>query len=142
MLEYVFFHPQPFEQFVAYLRELGLQPDTEVEEECWEVRLPEDLDDSLSEQIEEHYDQLMDLNQQLFDEEQNEAYHTAGVVVNLKDGNTVYAKVDPALLGKIMGVLTPMEFGDVVNAIVDAVEDPDERSLCQRMGDAGQRETE
>ncbi|WP_293680656.1 hypothetical protein [Thiolapillus sp.] len=138
MLEYVFFHSQPFDQFVAYLKELGLQPETEIEEDCWEARLPEDLDDALSEKIEERYDRLMDLNQQLFDEEQDEGYHTAGVVVNLKDGDTVYAKVDPALLAKIMGVLTPVEFGDVVNAIVDAVEDPDERTLCQRTRDEEQ----
>jgi hypothetical protein len=135
MLEYVFFHSQPFKQFVAYLHELELQPEIEVEEDCWEARLPEDLDDELSEKIEERYDQLMDLNQQLFDAEQEEGYHTAGVVVNLNNGETVYAQVDPAALGKIMGVLTPVEFGDVVNAIVDAVEQPDERSLCKRMRD-------
>ncbi len=135
MLEYVFFHSQPFEQFVSYLRELELQPEIDIEADCWEARLPEDLADDLSEKIEERYDQLMELNQQLFDAEQEEGYHTAGVVVNLSDGKTVYAKVDPAALGKIMGVLTPVEFGDVVNAIVDAVEQPDERSLCKRMRD-------
>ncbi len=138
MLEYVFFHARPFDEFVAYLEELGLQPETLVEEDCWEARLPEDLDDQLSEKIEERYDQLMDLNQQLFDAEQPEDYHTAGVVVNLADGETAYAQVDPLLLGKIMGVLTPEEFGDVVNAIVDAVERPDDRSLCQRMRDQEQ----
>ncbi len=135
MLEYVFFHAQPFDEFVAYLNELGLQPDIQTDEDCWEASLPEDLDDELSEKIEERYDQLMEMNQQLFDAEQPEGYHTAGVVVNLAGGETVYAQVNPLLLGKIMGVLTPEELGDVVNAIVDAVEKPDERSLCQRMRD-------
>ncbi len=135
MLEYVFFHARPFDEFVAYLRELGLYPETEADEDSWEVRLPEDIDDELSERIEARYDQLMELNQQLFDAEQPEGYHTAGVVVNLGSGETVYAQVDPHLLGKIMEVLTPEEFGEVVNAIVDAVEQPDERTLCQRMRD-------
>ncbi len=135
MLEYVFFHVRPFDEFIAYLRELGLQPETETDEDSWEVRLPEDIDDELSEKIESRYDQLMELNQQLFDAEQPQDYHTAGVVVNLGSGETVYAQVDPHLLGKIMGVLTPEEFGEVVNAIVDAVEQPDERTLCQRMRD-------
>ncbi|BAO43731.1 hypothetical protein [Thiolapillus brandeum] len=138
MLEYVFFHVRPFEEFVAYLHELGLQPGIQAEEDSWEASLPEDLDDELSEKIEERYDQLMELNQQLFDAEQPEGYHTAGVVVNLAGGETVYAQVDPLLLGKIMEVLTPEEFGDVVNAIVDAVEQPDERTLCQRMRDQAQ----
>ncbi len=135
MLEYVFFHARPFDEFVAYLRELGLQPETGVDEDSWKVSLPEDIDDELLERIETRYDQLMDLNQELFDAEQPQDYHTAGVVVNLGSGETVYAQVDPHLLGKIMGVLTPEEFGEVVNAIVDAVEQPDGRTLCQRMRD-------
>ncbi|WP_456373575.1 hypothetical protein [Thiolapillus sp.] len=138
MLEYVFFHARPFDEFMAYLGDLGLQAETRIEDDCWEARLPEDLDDRLSEQIEERYDQLMDMNQELFDAEQSDGYHTAGVVVNLADGTTVYAQVDPLLLGKIMGVLTPEEFGEVVNAIVDAVEEPDDRTLCQRMRDEEQ----
>ena len=36
------------------------------------------------------------------------------------------------LLGRIMEVLSPEEFGSVVNAIVDAVEQPDRRPLCKR----------
>ncbi|HDK38401.1 MAG TPA: hypothetical protein ENG92_05240, partial [Thiolapillus brandeum] len=93
MLEYVFFHAQPFEQFVAYLYELGLYPEIENDAECWEARLPEDLDDALSDKIEERYDQLMALNQQLFDQELDEDFHVAGVVVNLNNGKTVYAQV-------------------------------------------------
>ena len=135
MLEYVFFHARPFDEFVTYLQDLELQPETEADEDSWEVRLPEDIDDELSEKIEARYDQLMELNQELFDAEQPRDYHAAGVVVNLGSGETVYAQVDPHLLGKIMGVLTPEEFGEVVNAIVDAVEHPDERTLCQRMRD-------
>lgn len=108
-----------------------------MQEEVWEIRLPEDLDEGLSDRIEEVYDELMDLNQSLLEAEgSREGYHSAGVVINLQDGNTVYAQVDPLLLGRVMGVLTPEEFGEVVNAIVDAVENPDERTLCQRMKDA------
>ena len=136
MLEYVFFHRQPLEQFAAFLREEGLEPEIVREDETWEARLPEDLDDALCERIEECYDRMMELNQALFIEEQDpDDYHAAGVVLNLQGGQTVYAKVDPRLLGRIMEVLTPEEFGEVVNAIVDAVESPDERSLCQRMSD-------
>ena len=54
------------------------------------------------------------------------------MVVNLASGDTVYARVDPGLLGRIMQVLTPQELGEVVNAIVDAVENPDGRPLCHR----------
>ena len=134
MLDYVFFDNRPFEQFLAFLRQQGLEPRSRVEEELYEIYLPEDLDEELAESIENFYDEMLDLNQQLFDRAQaaGSDYHAAGVVVTLAAGNTVYAKVDPELLARIMLVLNPREFGDVVNAIVDAVEQPDERTLCQK----------
>ncbi len=133
MLEYAFFHAKPFDAFIAALKELGLQPQTVVEEDYWEVQLPEDLDDGVSDRVEQLYEQMMEWNQELHDAEADGDYHTAGVVVNLNSGDVVYAQVDPAILGRIMSVLTPDEFGRVVDAIVDAVETPDERTLCQRM---------
>ena len=80
----------------------------------------------------------MALNQALFEEEAPTRGEqlAAGVVVKLRNGDTVYAGVDPRLLGRIMEVLTPEEFGEVVNAIVDAVEHPDTRSLCRGSGEA------
>jgi hypothetical protein len=138
MLDYVFFHPVPYQRFIDFVHGKGLTPRCTEQEESFEVSLPETLDDDLSEEIEACYDQLMELNQTLFEREldhDSDNYHAAGVVVNLADGQTVYADVPPALLGKVMSVLTPQEFGDMVNAIVDAIENPDERSLCQRMRD-------
>ncbi|MFM1892250.1 MAG: hypothetical protein RLZ44_1327 [Pseudomonadota bacterium] len=135
MLEYVFFDERPYERFVAFVREQGLVPVCDCTEDGFEVALPEDLEAGLGERIEAFYDQMLELNQALYDHEAgqgNDNYHAAGVVLQLQDGNTVYAKVDPALLGRVMTVLTPQEFGDIVNAIVDAVERPDSRTLCQR----------
>lgn len=134
MLEYVFFDHRPYQQFLEYLRRQGLDPKSKTEEELYEVYVPEDLDEKLSKSIEDFYDEMMDLNLQLFEQDQDSdgEHHTAGVVVNLQSSQTVYANVNPELLGRIMSVLTPQEFGDVVNAIVDAVEAPDERTLCQR----------
>ena len=60
------------------------------------------------------------------------------MVVNLASGETVYARVDPSLLGRIMEVLAPEELGEVANAMVDAVENPDSRTLCQALKDDGQ----
>ena len=138
MLDYIFFHQTPFDEFVAFVSAKGLQPETEVEDGNYEVRLPEDIDDALSAEIEERYDALMDMNRSLFESEQEEVadnYQGAGVVLNLKGGETVYADVDPGLLAKIMGVLSAEEFGEVVNAIVDAVENPDTRTFCERARD-------
>jgi hypothetical protein len=48
------------------------------------------------------------------------------------NGTSVYADVSPELLHKIMQAVTPEELGDLVNAIADAVEQPDSRPLCKR----------
>lgn len=138
MLEYVFFHARPFEEFVSFLRSKGMQPESSSEEGNYEVRVPEDIEDALSDSIEERYDQLMEMNQALFEGELEQGadnYHAAGVVVNLKDGRSVYADVDPKLLARVLEVLSPVEFGQMVSAIVDAVEAPDERTFCERIRD-------
>ncbi len=140
MLDYIFFHRIPFDRFVAFLHEKGIRSETECSDDGFEVRVPENLVDALSDEVEACYDDLLALNQELFESEQSQDpdnYQAAGVVLNLKDGRAVYADVDARLLGRVMGVLTAEEFGQVVNAIVDAVEDPDSRSLCQRMRDGG-----
>lgn len=142
MLEYVFFHRVPFDLFTEFLRDQGIRPEAGCDDGSFEVRLPEGLDDALNEAIERRYDELLTLNQQLFETEQAEDvdnFHAAGVVVNLADGSTVYADIPPRLLGRVMEVLTAEELGELVNAIVDAVECPDQRSLCQRVRD---RETD
>jgi len=133
MLEFVFFHPRPRELFADFLRVRGVPVTLQGDAETLEVAIPEDTDENLLAEIEDHYDEMMALNQSLFEAQASEdGALAAGVVLNLTGGQAVYARVDPELLGRIMGVLSPQEFAEVVNAIVDAVENPDPRSLCQR----------
>ncbi|BAN68438.1 hypothetical protein [endosymbiont of unidentified scaly snail isolate Monju] len=138
MLEYVFFDPRPRDRFVRFVEEAGLAPGLEDDDGLLKVLLPEDIDDDLAERIENHYDEMMELGRELYEQEGEDdevGYHTAGITVQLRDGSNVYAQVDPRLLGRIMEVFTPEEFNLVVNAIAEAVENPDARSLCQRMRD-------
>jgi hypothetical protein len=141
MLEYVFFHQQPMLQFCDFVRQLGLDPQMQdTSEDSLIVSLDEEsVDDDLADEIDNFYDGMMDLDHELFSdavEPGSEDYQTAGVVVNLADGKTVYADVPGELLKRVMEVLSLQELGDFVNAIVDAVEKPDDRSLCQRQRDA------
>ena len=136
MLEYVFFHEEPVRRFRSFLCELGLSPGDRNSGESWLVTLEEEsIDDETADRIDAIYDEMFDLDQQLYDsgmQEDSENFGSAGVVVNLNDGSSVYADVPPDLLHRIMQVLTPQELGDLVNAIVDAVEKPDSRPLCKR----------
>jgi len=139
MLEYVFFDERPLARFVSFLSDKGLQPQREDDEGMLKIMLPEDLDEELAEEIEDQYDELMEMNREIYEQEADAdevGYHAAGITVQLEDGTNVYAQVDPGLLGRIMQVLSPVEFNEVVNAIAQAVEHPDSRSMCQRIRDA------
>ena len=141
MLEYVFFDERPRDQFVTFLQEKSVELKLEEEEGLLKVWISEDLDDDLDEAIEDFYDDMMALNQQLYEDESNEAevgYNAAGIVLELNTGESVYAQVNPELLGRIMTVVTPDEFNTVVNAIVEAVENPDARTPCQRIREGDQ----
>ena len=78
---------------------------------------------------------MFELDQRLYEaalERSSDNYQASGVVVNLKDGRSVYAGVRPDLLGKVMQALSPEEVGELVDAIANAVETPDDRSLYKR----------
>ena len=134
MLEYIFFDRRPWQKFIDFLREMDLQPLSAEEDQGFMVRIPEETDDQLMEAIEAYYDDMLDMNEALFAAEANsdEHHHVAGVSVHLDDGRTVQAEVSPALLSRMLEVLSTDELGQFVNAIVDAVEHPDTRSICRR----------
>ncbi|WP_260295488.1 hypothetical protein [Sedimenticola hydrogenitrophicus] len=135
MLEYIFFDERPWRKFITFLEAKGLQPLSASEDQGFMVRLPDETDDSLMDDIEAYYDEMLDMNEALFVEQADasEHVHAAGVSVNLSDGRSAQALVDPALLNRILTVLSTDELGRFINAIVDAVEHPDERSVCRRL---------
>ena len=138
MLEYAFFSAEACARFCRFVEELGLRPRVERGDPETLVQLDEGaVDDTLADVIDTFYDDMFALDQTLFEEASADDYHAAGVVVNLRDGRAVYAGVPPVLLGKVMQVLSPEELADLVAAIVDAVEAPDERTFCQRQRDTG-----
>lgn len=133
MLEYIFFDERPWKLFISFLVEKGLQPESAKEDQGFMVSLPDDTADELMDAIEAYYDEMLEMNEALFMEEQgDEDVHAAGVSVNLSDGRMVEASVDPKLLNRILEVLSTDELGQFITAIVDAVEKPDERPFCRR----------
>lgn len=133
MLEYAFFHPIPRDRFCDFLQGKGIEPEVEQEELSTNVLLPEDLDDGLMEAIEAYYDELLDMTEGLTAGQGDDEYiHNVGVTVNLRDGRSVLAAVEPALVNKLLAAISLEELGGFVNAVVDAVENPDLRPLCKR----------
>ncbi len=139
MLDFIFFHKQPLQRFEDFLKAKNIpyEHDTEfqasVEEAGFTISISDDYDLDTIEQIEDFYDEMMDLNAQLVSEQEgSNEIKNAGITVNLSDGSTVLADVDPDLIYKLSTTLTPEEILELVNAIANAVENPDQRPLCKR----------
>jgi hypothetical protein len=134
MLEYIFFHPQPAREFVDWLQQQGVMAPSREAEEGVIIEVPEDLDDELDQAVDAQYEALLEKNEELLREEHADevGYHMAGICVHLHDGRVSYADIDPKLLGRVMGCVTPEEFAAIVDAIVTAVENRQEQTYCQR----------
>lgn len=137
MLQYVFFHQQPFDLFIEFINARGVQGETTVDDMSYEISLSEDIEDKLIEEIDVEYDRLLDMNQQLMEDEGNteQDYVMAAIDVPLADGQVSQAFIEPELINRVMQVINAKEMGILVKAIVEAVENPDQRSFCQRVRD-------
>jgi hypothetical protein len=134
MLEYIFFNKKTCDLFEISAKLAGIAPEIDCADDCFTVRLSEDLDEVILEKLEDYYDELMDLDRTLAEQQDDfsDNVHAAGVTIQLKDGRYVYANVSPELLTKVMQSISSDELNTLVCAITEAVEDPDESSLCQR----------
>jgi hypothetical protein len=134
MLEYIFFHPVPEKLFIEWLTENKIQSENSQDGESFIVSVDEDLAEDTYKKIEEKYEILLEMNEEIMMAENADdtSYHMAGVAVHLRDGWVSYADIDPKLMGRIIGVITPEEFATVVDAIVTAVESPQGQTYCQR----------
>jgi hypothetical protein len=136
-LEYIFFHQQPYQQFKQFLQQKNIEmlkegiDETDVE--GFVIHIQDNLDEDISEEIESYYDEMMDLSETLVaDESDDNETSRVGLNVTLMDGRSVLAEVEPDVLNRILTVISHQELGDMVDAIADAVENPDQRPLCKR----------
>jgi len=133
MLEYAFFHQAICDRFLAFVRERGIAARVARGELSIDVSLPEELEGGLLEEVEAYYDQLLEMTEAATAAEEGAAHVSkAGITLDLADGRSILAPVEPALLNKLLTVVTMGELSAFVHAIVDAVENPDARPLCKR----------
>ena len=135
MLEFILFHEKPLELFKKFLEQKGLMATYSREEEYYQIALPDDLDDTLWDEIEEKHAELLEMNQALHYQENPEEMPLASIVVTLKDGQKVDAMVSPDILMRILDRISFEELDEVVAAITHAVENPDAPSFCDTVLD-------
>ena len=110
-----------------------ISPTIDCADECFTVRLPDDLDEVILEKLKNDYDKLMDIDRDLTEQQQDSAndIHAAGITVQLKDGRDVYASVTPELLSKVMLSISTDELNTFSMRDYGSSRRPDKRSLCQ-----------
>jgi len=133
MLEYIFFHTAPKQQFIDYLSQHHIAYVEQDDAMGMVVAVSEDLGDSIEDAIETRYDELMENAEELLNEGGEAAEKdNAAITITLDDGQTIYASVSPNVINRVLSVITTQELNDLVNSIVTSVLNPDERSLCSR----------
>ncbi len=144
MLEFIFFHQNISKLFTDFIAGLGIEYRVDDDAETITVSVSEDVDDELVEQIEDEYDRLLDLSRDQTDSEEGESrqnYQKASLLITLKNGRNSYAHVDVDVINRILRTISTDELNRLIEAIADAVENPDDRSYCQIIKD-GDKETQ
>lgn len=139
MLEFIFFHQNISKLFTDFIAGLGIEYRVKDAVETITVSVSEDLDDELVEKIEDEYDRLLDLSRDLTDSEEGESrdnYQKASLLITLKNGEISYAHVDTDMVNRMLQVISTTELNQFIEAVADAVENPDDRSYCQIIKDS------
>ncbi len=128
MLEYVFFDEGIREKFAEFVRGHGLECRFS-DEDGLIALIPEDMDDEVSDAIDQCYELLLQETAELLEEETVEK-SAAGVMVQLSDGTPCQVRLDPNLMARLLGCLSLEELRDFVQEVALAVENPDAGPIC------------
>ncbi len=133
MFEYIFFHQSLADAFTEQLQKLSIPFESRDDAMGFVVALPDNLDSELMERVDEHYAALLEQSESLLTADgEMPTKHAAGITLTLRDGRTVQALVRPELLNKMLDAISYDELNEFVEAIAGAVDNPDERPICQR----------
>ncbi len=127
MLEYVFFQEAPRKQFQEFLTEQGLA--WTLESGDFETLVVVDeagLDNELAERVESMYDELFAVEEALQAERAAPPRRPddgSGLTVKLPDERSVYVRLPPELVERVLTVITAEELAVLVEVIACTVAD-------------------
>ena len=144
MLEFIFFHHNICKLFIDFTTARDIEYHTSEDDETITVSVSEDLDDDLIEQLEDEYDRLLDFSRDQTDSDEGESrenYQKASLLITLKNGEISYAHIDTDIINRVLRTISTDELNQLIEAVADAVEYPDDRSYCQIIKD-GDKDTQ
>jgi hypothetical protein len=134
VFDYFFHFPESRTRFTRFLEARKIPYQSRDDALGRIVAIPEDLDDAIVDAVECCYESSLQEQESLsstLDDETSGKTVTA-LSVQLTGGQTVYASIPAEFMRRLLSVLSPEEIGQIVDAIANAVENPDPRPLCQR----------
>ena len=133
MLEYVFFNTNPRNAFIRYLDDNGISHQASDDDMGLIVAVPENLDELILQNIENHYDELMENAEELLSKESSEDEKSlAAITIELDNGQTTYVTVAPDFMNRILRVVSIDELNEFINSIAVGIQHPDDSPLCKR----------
>jgi hypothetical protein len=120
-------------RFLAYIQSRGVAHSEKPDPMGGSVvSIPEEIDDDLYEAIETYYEELS-AQQEVLLEETPDRLETnrAGVRVTLSDGRPCNVRLDPALVSRLLRVLSLEELQELATTIARAAENPDDAPICR-----------
>lgn len=130
MMEYIFFDETLCARFIEFARRLDVPCQKKQDDMGITVAVPEDLDDSVADNLETHYDLLLEEQAELTDETEPEQRHAAAICINLADGRPCTIRIEPAIMWRLMGCLSIEEIHELATTIARNVENPNDKPIC------------
>jgi len=136
MLDYLFFNQSVADKFIEFMKQNKLEWEQGVEQiqNAIILKTSDDIDDSLWDKLDDLYDDLSveDARLSNADAAGEDDRDTAGIYIQLGNGEQTIAKVDPQIMNRMLDVISMDELNDFVEAIVASVEAPDDSAICQK----------
>jgi hypothetical protein len=136
MLDYLFFNRSIANKFIGFMNKNNLEWTEEVEkiQSAIVLKTSEDIDDALWDALDDFYDTLgvEDALMSHAKAADDNDIDTAGVYIQLKNGQQTIAPVDPLIMNRILDVISMNELNDFIEAIVTSVENPNDAAICQK----------
>jgi hypothetical protein len=136
MLDYLFFNQSIADQFIDVMNKNNLEWTQELEkiQNAIVLKTSEDIDDDLWDTLDNLYDKLGLEDALLSDANASDEndIDTAGVYIQLQNGQQTIAKINPLVMNRILDAISMDEFNDFIEAIVTSVETPDDSAICQK----------
>ncbi len=135
MARYAFYDDDLRQQFLEKIAKYNYSFELKEANDEFLVNISDSLDFDEELELEEIYNKLLSDGLDLWAEAGGTGVETnsAGVRVQLSDGQVCQIRLDTSVMNKLLGCISPQELEDLVQQIARATENPSDVPLCEML---------